>query len=272
MYKMNDIILPEELRLDDETVLTNVDFIQLLSDLFQMAYKSLETNKAYLNNGKDSKLLNDNIQYILQTNVLVNKIGGRLRHMDEAIIFIRDFYDRDFYDKRHISYVDFAEYHTDMFNSNVSTLKDLCHKLILNIYQKDVNYYNWKPTKNCLQEKANKALLDLFEEAKPLFSYVIDNRNSAEHDGKSDIKKLFDLTFIESMRLFSKKNPNLDHDLVERMSVNLRLTKGWDHLKELVSIRNNLLRFLCRYYHCLYQPFYDTVMSQKEPDMNSEKE
>lgn len=262
---LEDLLLPQELKLDDKDVIWNVDFCRLAGDLFMPAYMSWKKHHDYLEHGKDASILRKNLQYVLQTNVLMNKIDGCFSNMDDAILYIRKFYDRAFFDKYSISYVDFVEYHTDMFNYKLCTIKDLSHKLILLVYGKDISIYNWKVTQSCLNEHGNHDMLSLYEEAMPLFSFIMNKRHSASHDGKSDISELYDLGFVENMRLYSKNNPNLNQNDVERESINLRLTKGHEHIANLVSLRNNVLRFLCRYYHYLYQHFYNTIMEQEEP-------
>lgn len=269
MYS-SDLLLPPELKLDDSSILYNIDFVQHVDFLFKLAYKSYEMNREYLKTGKNVSVLNDNIQYVLQTRVLMTTIEKCLKCLDDSIIYIRKFYNRTKCDENHISYVDFVEYHTDMFNYKLSTIKDLSHKLVLHIYAEKTkdNKYEWKTVEKCIKKYGNNALLDLYNEAFPLFSYVTTKRHSSAHDGKTDIKELFDLGFIESARMYCKEKPDLNHDDVERMSANLRLTKGYEHLVNLVSVRNNLLRFLCRYYHSLYQCFYETTLNQPTPNMD----
>ena len=269
MYS-SELLLPPELKLDDSSILYKIDFVQYVDFLFKIAYKSYKTNREYLKMCKNANILNDNIQYILQTRVFLTTIENCLKRLDDSIIYIRKFYDRIKCDENNISYVDFVEYHTDMFNYKLSTIKDLSHKLVLHIYAETTkdNKYEWDVVEKCIKKYGNNELLDLYNEAFPLFSYVTTKRHSSAHDGKTDIKELYDLGFIESARMYCKEKPDLNHDDVERMSVNLRLTKGHEHLANLVNVRNNLLRFLCRYYHCLYQHYYDTTLNQPIPNMD----
>ena len=264
MYS-SDFLLPPELKLDDSNILYQIDFVQHVNLLFELAYKSFEKNRDYLRAGKDASVLNDNLQYIFQTRVLMTTIEGCLKCIDNSIIYIRKFYDRTKCDENNISYVDFVEYHTDMFNYKLSTIKDLSHKLVLHIYNEPTKEYEWKIVKKCITRHGNQELLNLYDEAFTLFKHITAKRHSAAHDGKSNINELYDLDFIESARMYCKEKPDLDHDDVERLSVNLRLTKGHEHLVNLTSARNNLLRFLCRYYHCLNSTFSKAIKNLEEP-------
>lgn len=54
---LEDLLLPQELKLDDKDVIWNVDFCRLAGDLFMPAYMSWKKHHDYLQHGKDARII-----------------------------------------------------------------------------------------------------------------------------------------------------------------------------------------------------------------------
>lgn len=197
--------------------------------------------------------------YVIKTRAYADNILSCIQSMDIAIISIKDLYDRNTYDRYQISFVDFAEYHYELFNNKVSTIRDVILRFIKHLYclKIDEATYNNVFIEN--PNMQNEPILETYKKLRKIYKQCKDFRNKANHEGDFRIDELGELNIFESTRIFGKRSPYYTKMDVERNSAILRIQETSNLLTKMYKLRNDLLGVVFEFYENFDKPFMEHI-------------
>ena len=257
-FQMEDITYFE---FDDINKVLKIDFYNHMLDHFWCVRRFHSSQLlADADTKKPVILMNNECEdYVITTRTYADNILSCIQSMDIAIISIKDLYDRSTYDRYQISFVNFTEYHYEIFNNKVSTIRDVILRLIKHLYclQIDKATYDNIFIKN--PHMKNEPVFDTYDKLRKIYNQCKDSRNKANHEGDFRIEELGELNIFESTRVFGKQSPYYEAMEVERNSAILRIRESSKLLSKMYRLRNNLLGVIFEFYEYFDKPFMEHI-------------
>lgn len=242
---------------------TNNDFVQLLQKLFVKTDQNVRKRKGYTRGENYYNLLTHDEKFIYDIEELYLSLTDTMRNMDLALEQMKHCYNREFFDSIGFTWYEFIAYHRDTFFTKVSTLKDICNKLVVAVYGLDAedHQYSWNFILRHKQKIDNSILFDNYEKFYPTFKYFVDRRDQLNHGQSITIEELKDLLGAEFLRAHCKefcKEEKIDAEAIS----NSQLFKSIrPYFEKLTINRTNLFKFINVHLQSLYPKFKDRILS-----------
>ena len=244
---------------DDINKVLKIDFYNHMLDHF-WCVRRFHSCQLLAETKKPVILMNKECEdYVITTRTYADNILSCIQSMDIAIISIKDLYDRNTYDRYQISFVNFAEYHHEIFNNKVSTIRDIILRLIKHLYCLQIDKATYENVFEKNPYMQNEPVFETYYKLRKIYNQCKESRNKANHEGDFTIKELGELNIFESTRVFGKQSPYYELMNVERNSAILRIQETSRLLTKMYKLRNSLLGVVFEFYENFDKPFMEHI-------------
>lgn len=182
--------------------------------------RDVEKREGFNMDRNNYHLLTDDEIFILGLYNILNSIENCLFSIENASIFMKHFFGKNYFEKYQISSVDYYQYHYDVFCFKISTLKDLYYKLINYLYGLKLKgkNCNWCEIEKKKDEINNPFLFYLITENYNRLSIIYNSRNDSAHEGKIGHKAFNDIAPYVMIDIYAKNKIIENNYVIKRGS------------------------------------------------------
>lgn len=220
------------------------ELFKTCSDLAYRIMQDIGKREGFDINKNNYHLSSDKEKVIMDISYVLNDIVVCLSSIENACIFMKRFYGKEYFEKKQINLIDYSLYHYDVFCHKISTIKDLYFKLISLVYDLKLERRscNWKTIEKNEKFIGNDFLFHLLREYYKYLHFIEDRRNKSTHEGKMEHDAFKDIAPYVLFTMYAKTTLTcVNEDFI--------ITRGSDLELKLKTCRKKFLEEveICRY-------------------------